>query len=324
MYRFNFPFFCLCCFFLTASAQRQNTYFIKNNGNQVTQRDSADFIRHVIEPDQGTELYKVKEFYLDGTVRSTGFSSKIDPQVFEGLRTTFFPNGNLKETAHFVKGQQIDTTNSYYPDGKLYHTKVYSLSAKEDKIKAFMDPRVFILTEKDQNGKDLVKDGNGRYIGYTDDFKGITETGQVKNGQHEGVWTGTSNQGSSKYSETYAEGKLISGESTDKNMVIYKYTEAFILPGFKGGTKKFYRYLASHVKYPPNCYKARIQGVVKIKFTIEKDGNLTNITAINSVHPDLAAEAIRVIRDSPQWEPGKTRGEPVKVVYNIPVSFNLQ
>lgn len=323
MYRFNFLFFTLCCLFLTVSAQRKNTYFIKNNGNRVTERDSADFIRHVIEPDPGSELYKVKEYYLDGTVKSTGFSSKIDPPLYEGPHSTFYPNGNLKETTHFIKGHQTDTTTSYYPDGKLYSISIYRLTPEQAKQLLWVAPDEQILTVKDTTGKDLVMNGNGEYIGYDNDFKEILERGQLKDGLHEGVWTGKTKGSSSSYTEIYANGKLVSGETVNAQHITYKYTDAYIQPVFKGGMKKFYSYLSSHIKYPPSCYKAGIQGVAQMRFTIERDGTLTDIKVMNAIHPDMAAEATRVMKESPKWEAGKMRGEPVRVAYNIPLSFHF-
>lgn len=46
-------------------AQRQNQYFFKNNGVRVAVRDSADYLRIVQEPEPGSKLYKVNEYYLD-------------------------------------------------------------------------------------------------------------------------------------------------------------------------------------------------------------------------------------------------------------------
>ena len=41
------------------------------------------------------------------------------------------------------------------------------------------------------------------------------------------------------------------------------------------------------------------------------------------MHPDLDAEALRVVSASPDWTPGYVKGEPVKVVYTFPVIFQL-
>ena len=34
-------------------------------------------------------------------------------------------------------------------------------------------------------------------------------------------------------------------------------------------------------------------------------------------------EAVRVVKAMPKWNPGKQRGRPVRVLYSIPVIFNL-
>lgn len=41
MIRFNLLLSLFLCFFIKVSAQRQNTYFIKNNGQYVTQREAV-------------------------------------------------------------------------------------------------------------------------------------------------------------------------------------------------------------------------------------------------------------------------------------------
>ena len=324
MSKFNLLLFSLLCFFLTASAQRQNTYFLKNDGQHLTLPDSADYIRHVIEPAQGSNLYRVKEYYPDGTRKSEGLSSKIDPPLYEGSLTTFFPNGNIKETAFFVNGKQRDTTTGYFPDGKLFSIKVYTMPDQPDKHIAQPAPDVKILTVKDSAGKEIVTKGNGEYIGYDNDFKEITERGPVKNGRQDGIWTGKVKGDFLKYTETYTDGKLISGESTDEQNVSYKYTKSQIQPVYKGGINKFYNYLSGHTRYPPNCYKAGIQGVAIMRFVVEKDGRLTGIKVVNFIHPELAQEAIRVMKNSPDWEPGVWKGKVVRVAYNIPISFNLR
>ena len=67
-----------------------------------------------------------------------------------------------------------------------------------------------------------------------------------------------------------------------------------------------------------------IQGRVRISFVVEKDGRVTNVKVIGSVDPLLDREAVRVVQSSPRWEPGKQRGKPARVGYNIPVVFYLQ
>jgi periplasmic protein TonB len=95
------------------------------------------------------------------------------------------------------------------------------------------------------------------------------------------------------------------------------------MPEFPGGNKEFSSYLKKEMKYPENCRIKGIQGVVIIEFVVEKNGKVTHVKAVTKVDPELDAEAVRVIQNSPDWKPGKQMGKPVRVFYTIPIRFSL-
>lgn len=317
MNKTRFLLICLLLISVYGAAQRQNLYFLKNNGNYVKLRDSADYLRIVKEPEEGSELYIVSEHYLDGATKSMGYSSKIDPPMYEGQYISYYKDGRKKMVGSYKKGKLVDTAYHYYPNGNLYRVTGYS--AKGD-----INGPAYIKTVKDSTGKDLVVDGNGECVFYDGGFRYVTERGKIKNGLYDGEWIGGSSSGSTTYKEIYADGKMISGESTDKNGTVYAYTKVRIEPQFKNGMDAFYTYLKKTIRYPEQCYRSGIQGKVLLTFTVMKDGALENIRVMNDVHPALATEAVRVIKASPLWEPGVLRGKPANVVYNVPVSFTLR
>ena len=94
-------------------------------------------------------------------------------------------------------------------------------------------------------------------------------------------------------------------------------------PIFKGGIGKFYQYLSENLHYPANAVKNHLQGKVFITFVVEKDGKLTDVKVVRGVSEDIDAEAIRVIKGSPKWDPGTQNGRPVRVQYTMPLNFTL-
>ena len=92
------------------------------------------------------------------------------------------------------------------------------------------------------------------------------------------------------------------------------------MPKFPGDLNK---YLGRNIKYPEKAQKERIQGCVTVQFIIEKDGTVTNVKVLRSVHRLLDKEAIRVVENMPKWIPGTQRGEPVRVSYTAPINFRL-
>ncbi len=125
--------------------------------------------------------------------------------------------------------------------------------------------------------------------------------------------------------DTTSSGLSKSGFDTQDNEekeVFYLVDE---MPSFEGGSiNNFQKWVAKNLKYPEIAAENNISGRVYIMFVIEPDGKMGNVTISRGVDPALDAEAIRVVKSSPKWTPGKQRGKPVRVAYTIPIAFKLQ
>ena len=95
------------------------------------------------------------------------------------------------------------------------------------------------------------------------------------------------------------------------------------MPSFPGGISGLRTYLNQNIRYPAEAQENCVQGRVVVSFVVGKDGHISDVTVLRSVDPSLDKEAVRVIRNMPRWSPGKQGGEPVRVRYNVPVSFRL-
>ncbi len=95
-----------------------------------------------------------------------------------------------------------------------------------------------------------------------------------------------------------------------------------VMPSFRGGDlAKFREWVGKRTNYPQAAIENKIRGTVYLTFIIEKDGSVSNVTIIKGVHPLLDNEAVKVISESPKWSPGLQRGQPVRVRFQIPLSF---
>ena len=96
-------------------------------------------------------------------------------------------------------------------------------------------------------------------------------------------------------------------------------------PRFQGGeATTFSRWVSEHLSYPTIAQEMSISGRVMLEFTIRKDGRLADIKVLRGVDPILDEEAIRVVSNSPRWEPGMQQDRPVNVRYQFPVIFRLR
>jgi protein TonB len=94
-------------------------------------------------------------------------------------------------------------------------------------------------------------------------------------------------------------------------------------PEFPGGEAAMFQWIAKNIKYPDIAKENGIQGKVFVQFVIGKDGKVTDVTIVRGVDPSLDKEALRVIQSMPPWKPGKQRGKPVRVSFQLPINFKL-
>ncbi|MCB9188675.1 MAG: energy transducer TonB [Flavobacteriales bacterium] len=102
---------------------------------------------------------------------------------------------------------------------------------------------------------------------------------------------------------------------------VYEVVEE--MPEFPGGIEALYEYLADNIKYPQMCVDNNVQGKAYIRFTVEKDGSISNLEVIKSAHKLLDKEAVRVVGSMPKWKPGKQLNKVVRVSYTLPINFIL-
>ena len=94
-------------------------------------------------------------------------------------------------------------------------------------------------------------------------------------------------------------------------------------PSFPGGDEARIRFLTENIKYPQIARESSIQGTVYVTFVVERNGNVTDVRVLRGIGGGCDEEAVRVIKAMPKWNPGKQRGKPVRVQFNMPIKFTL-
>lgn len=92
---------------------------------------------------------------------------------------------------------------------------------------------------------------------------------------------------------------------------------------FPGGMKNLSNYLEENLRYPQQALNDSIEGRIIVKFTVRKDGSISDIKVIRPVHPLLDEEAIRVVKEMPKWIPAQSNGKDVSSYFTLPVRFTI-
>ena len=304
----------IACF----AQKRQNVYFFKDDGSYAELLDSADFVRIVSEPDSGSTLYNINDYYKNNHRKLIGKSSSIIPVAFEGQTASYYENGNRKEVNNYKKGKLVGDQYEFYPNGKIYLTTYYA----DDNVKNNGLTDFEIFANYDSLGNVLAEDGEGNFKFYNSKFTSVILEGNLKAGKKDGKIIGEQN--GRTFVENFINGKFIDGVSTDKAGMTISYKDINeALPEFLGGPIGFNKYLSQNIWYPELERQQRIQGKAVVVFTVETDGSLSNIKVQHPSTKNFDNEAMRVIKKSPKWKPGIQHGVPVRTRFTQAISFTL-
>ena len=94
------------------------------------------------------------------------------------------------------------------------------------------------------------------------------------------------------------------------------------MPEPVGGWPAFYEMLRNRMKYPPQAIRNQVSGKVFIEYTIDEHGQPVDIVIIKGIGYGCDEEARRIIQLI-KWNPGKQRGNPVRVRMAQAIEFRL-
>jgi TonB family protein len=210
---------------------------------------------------------------------------------------TFYTIGNGKVSSGFCLTKDSTSLDgpfvSYYDNGQKRWEGVYS---NNDEI--------------------------GEWKHYYEESGNIWYTCHYNNGVLDGELKSFYKSGELKRVEEHKNNnKSVKGKCFDKTGKEIDFTPFQIMP------KPDYdlnRYLSKNLKYPKASLENNIEGRAIIRFVVNKQGKITGAIAVKNVSPELDAEALRIVSQMPDWEPGMEDDEPIPVFFNLPIVFKLK
>ena len=118
-----------------------------------------------------------------------------------------------------------------------------------------------------------------------------------------------------------SKGVVAAPEKKDAAEIIF--TKVEIESTYPGGATAWGRFLNKNLPYPQDAVDNGIQGIVSIQFIVDKEGNVSDVTAISGPE-ELRKAAVTVIKKSGKWEPAVQNGQHVKSYKTQPVVFKLE
>ena len=104
-----------------------------------------------------------------------------------------------------------------------------------------------------------------------------------------------------------------SGEKDDFFVIVEQ------MPELIGGLAQ----IQTQIRYPEMARRAGIEGRVYVQFIVNEQGDVERPVVIRGIGGGADEEALRVVSDA-KFKPGVQRGQPVRVMYSLPIVFRLQ
>jgi len=90
-------------------------------------------------------------------------------------------------------------------------------------------------------------------------------------------------------------------------------------PQIVGGVGSLYL----QIDYPEKALQKGIAGEQELEFTVEPDGQVTDMEVVESLHPPCDSAAVEGVR-SVQFVPATQDGTPISIRLRLPVEFRLK
>ena len=118
----------------------------------------------------------------------------------------------------------------------------------------------------------------------------------------------------------FAEPILFAQVATDDTLL---YGHVDIDAEFPGGMEELVMFVCMNIEYPEQAQKANIEGKVFVRFSVEKDGSVSNIRILRDIGYGCGDAVVKMLKSMPRWKPAKVDGKNVREEFNLPVNFIL-
>lgn len=114
-----------------------------------------------------------------------------------------------------------------------------------------------------------------------------------------------------------------SGPQESKEEVkVYLINELDEPPQFQGGYEEFITFITEGVKNAPEGTFDSLKEKVFIDFVIDKEGKVSQIAFKRPLPLAIEKELKSILAKSPNWKPGKVKGESVASLQTLPIKFS--
>ena len=228
-----------------------------------------------------------------------------------------FENADYYRVIH-KEGEKYKIDN-YFLNNKLLMTGYFTDLKKETKTGFFV--YYYKHGHKKEQGFYEHDMKTGKWEGFYDTTGNIWYTENYIKDKRDGELVSYYRSGKIKRREKHNyDNSIVTGKCFDEEGKEIPFTPFETLPKPLFDYNEF---LTLNFHYPELARSKGIEGRVKVKFLVNEDGSVSDISLLSHVGGGCDQEAYRVVSSMPKWTPGTEDDKIVKVYFNLPIVFRL-
>ena len=248
------------------------------------------------------QLDTVKTYYPNRNLEAVVVYEK---NIRQGEAIFYWENGNIKEKRNYVNDKVFGTVTSFYENGKL--KELYSVEdGRRDGPATFYDSTGNVIEDVlfengVRKGQEFLLVGEYREEDYQKLLMEWKERQIQRNNEKEDLNL-----------------PPVEEDKTDLEDDPAYYMNVEVMPEPIGGMNTIYKKLV----YPQEAKENKIEGTVKIRAFIEKNGEVSSAQVVEGIGYGCDENA-RLSVYYTRFKPGLQKGKKIKVQMLIPIEFNL-
>ncbi|KXX69668.1 hypothetical protein AVL50_12290 [Flammeovirga sp. SJP92] len=303
--------------FQTVYAQKNIVRFFNQDLEEIEHKSEAFYIQNTTFSEDGYYNHQLLYATTDSVYATFTSIDQLGKDKV-GLYTVFHQNGKKKHQGHYKKFstgcKKYGIWESWYKDGSPKMT-----------VKRSSSSTIKMLDYWDEERKHSVIEGYGKYIEKWEGTDQIKLKGKYERYHKTGRWTSYAKNGKLLYEEVWEKNKITEGKSWDKDNHEYTYNKKPISKAHPLSRMGFSNLIKNSIKYPQLAYEQKIEGTVDIRFYVDLDSTISEITVKQSSNSVFEQEALRVFTKYAylKWAPKTIRGKAVADYTQYKVRFKM-
>lgn len=233
---------------------------------------------------------RITDYYTStGKIKSTGRYLSLDSESKTGTFEEYYASGNISSKGLYKDNHREGHWEYYYDTtgNPLWYEFTYAEGYEEGMLKSYY-PSGKIKREEQHHS--------------------IAET--VEYGPRK-----------ARHTSVFRRDSIFSGKCFDEGGQPIKFSRFETMPKARYDINSS---LAKHIRYPDLARENNIEGRVVVRFRVDEQGDLQDITIMKGVSENINREAINAVKAMHNWTPAIRDDKPTSMDFTLPITFKLE